>query len=170
MWSWQISALPLVMEVRIRNGYTELFLKVLSHVDTPTAAVAIMMVQLEETVSVNFNIFSLQELKQMPAAFKPLLEMTVRHIKTATAPNANKKDNYFLEAKAIQESTLGFLKECQQAEYWYTVGALRREPNMEGRKRQKEGRGLPREPWLRAGYDRSVERSGKELQSRCQCF
>jgi hypothetical protein len=131
MWSSRLSALPLVMEVCIRNGYTQLFLKVLSHVDVPTAAVAIMMLQLEETISVNFNVFSQQELKDMPTAFKPLLEMTIQHKKLATTSGANKKELHFIEAKSIQDGIIAFLKQCQQAHYWYVLGALQRKPNLE---------------------------------------
>ena len=127
MWASRLSALPLIMEVCIRNGHIQLFLKVLGNVDVPTAALAVMMVQLEETLSVNFNVFSQQDLKDMPATFRHLLEVTRQH----TKPQAGKRAPHFIEARAIEEAVVGFLTQCQQAQYWYVLGALQRKPNLE---------------------------------------
>lgn len=61
-----ISDLPLVAEFTIRSGYTEEFFAALGRAKQPTKGLAVMMLQLEEMIALNFNIFSEAELAFYP--------------------------------------------------------------------------------------------------------
>jgi hypothetical protein len=138
-WNGYTSALPVVVEICIRNGYLDLLLKVLSHVEMPNAALAVMMVQLEETISLNFDVFSQAELKAMPAALKHLWEIAYRQTymakrdpKTNTKiQNEHFKQGFMVEGTDVANAVQMFLRECEQADSWYVLGKLQRTPNLE---------------------------------------
>jgi hypothetical protein len=138
-WNGHTSALPVVVEICIRNGYLDLLLKVLSHVEMPNAALAVMMVQLEETISLNFDVFSQAELKAMPAALKHLWEIAYRQTymakrdpKTNTKiQNEHFKQGFMVEGTDVANAVQMFLRECEQADSWYVLGKLQRTPNLE---------------------------------------
>ena len=138
-WEGHTSALPLIAEVCVRNGYLDLLLKVLSHVEMPNAAIVLMMFQLEETISLNFNVFSQAQLKEMPAALKHLWEIADRQTwssrgGTRSQPaetNKHFRQGFMAEGTDVAKAVVRFLKQCEQAHYWYVLGALQRKPNLE---------------------------------------
>jgi hypothetical protein len=138
-WNSHTSALPLVAEICIRNGHLDLFLKVLSHVEMPNPSLAVMMIQLEETISLNFDVFSQAELKAMPASMMHLWEianrqtyMAKRDQKTNTKiPNEHFRQGFMAEGTDVANAVQMFLKECEQADSWYVLGTLKRIPNLE---------------------------------------
>src|SRR5262249_46126737 len=69
-----VSELPLVAELCIRTGNVERFFAATAKPTAPTNSSAIMTVQLEETIALNWNLFSNEQLEKIPTWLSPLRE------------------------------------------------------------------------------------------------
>ena len=96
-----------------------------------------MLMQLEEMIALNFNLFSDGELAAMPAALAHLREIADRQTWSSKGPVGQTEKNPFYrqgfskEGTEIVKAIDGVVTECQQARYWYLKGALQRMPNLE---------------------------------------
>jgi hypothetical protein len=73
-WEGRTSSLSLFAEFCIRTGYGQELLKAASKLPLPLTGVAIMLVEIEEIIVLNFNLFSDKELETMPKVLAPLRE------------------------------------------------------------------------------------------------
>jgi hypothetical protein len=139
IWNGYIGALPLLAEFCIRNNLLNLLLGMASKIDMPNASIALMMIQLEEMISLNFNVFTDAELEAMPQALKTIYETAERQTWSsrvfrggrANETNPHYKQGYSAQGQEIVKSIGAFLTQCQQARYWYLKGALEQSRNPE---------------------------------------
>jgi hypothetical protein len=119
-----ISDLPLVAEFCIRTGHLKEVIAATQQVKMPTVALALMMMELEELVGLNFNVLTQQELAALYESLKPLRE--VAEVQTYSArgsvgkmvPNPKYKSGYEKQGNQIIGSIDGLAAECQQASYF----------------------------------------------------
>jgi len=133
-----VCELPLVAEFCIRTGKIEPFFVATAKPLMPTDPLAIMMTQLEETLALNWNLFSNEQLVKIPRWLAPLQEIADRQTHSARGPRGGpmaKNPHYIRghedEANQIVKSINGITKECEQARFWYLKGTLQRTVNLE---------------------------------------
>ena len=137
LWEGRVSALPLVAECCIRNGSLDALLDALDKVELPTASIALMMIQLEEIISLNFNVFSDADLAAMPTALKGIRERselqtwTSRRRGGTETTNPKYVDGFSARGNEIVKAIDAFLLQCQQARYFYLKGVLQQTTNLE---------------------------------------
>ncbi len=126
-----VSELPLIAEFCIRSGNTDPLFESIARRPVASRAVAIMMMQLEETLALNFNLFSNEQLAAIPLSLAPLREISYRQAHKKTGPsggpfiaNPHYSQGNESTARRIVRSIDGIVKECEQARYWYLKGAL----------------------------------------------
>jgi hypothetical protein len=135
----KVCELPLIAEFCIRTGSIEPFFAATAKPPMPTPALAIMMIQVEDTIALNWNWFSNEQLQEIPKWLDPLREIahrqtyaSVRQRSSAIVRhNPHYKAGYEPEGNQIVKSINGITKECQQARYWYLKGMLQRTVNAE---------------------------------------
>jgi hypothetical protein len=139
-FQWKVSALPLIAEFCIRTGHKKELIDAIAASKAPTVGLAIMMIQIEETIALNFNLFGESELEQLPSQLNGLREMAELQTYSARGargrpgtmvPNPHYKSGREQEASQIVKSVDGIADECNQALYWYLKGALQLTPNLE---------------------------------------
>jgi len=84
----QMSELPLVAEFCIRIGRANELFEAINSVKRPTAGLVLLLVQLEETIALNFNLLSSQQLAAIPTSLKPVYEMCQQAITDSRIRNA----------------------------------------------------------------------------------
>jgi hypothetical protein len=104
----------------------------------PTNPLAIMMRQLEETIPLNWDWFSNEQLREIPKWLAPLRKIADRQTHSARGPRGGPMVNnphYIMgherEANQIVKSIDDIAKECRQARFWYLKGRLQRTVNIE---------------------------------------
>lgn len=131
------SDLPLIAEFCVRTGYAEQLFAATNSLPTPTCGMAIMMMQIEETIALNFNLFTDSELEKIPGWLTPLREMadsqtySARGTRGKMVDNPHYKSGKENEGKGIVEAIDGIVAECRQAQYFYLKGALQQTVNLE---------------------------------------
>jgi hypothetical protein len=139
-WNGHTSASSLLAEFSVRNGHLQILLDVLNNIDMPTASIAVLFVQLSEMISLNFDLFSDEELASMPGALKNLRDISYRQTRETMRPrgtagpverNKHYKAGFKLVGNAILEAIDAFLIQCDKARYWYLKGALQQLRNPE---------------------------------------
>lgn len=143
-WKGHSSALPLLAEFSLRNGHWPLLLHIMAQIELPNSNLICMMVQLQETVSLNFNLFTETELRDMPESlkgFRLMAENVTWQSKrtvgtTKTVENPNYRAGFSTEGRTLVEAIDAFLEECRKAHYFYVKGSLqqRRNPEIEADK------------------------------------
>jgi hypothetical protein len=132
-----VSDLPLIAEFCIRNGHAERVFSTAAAANYPTLGLAIMLMQLEETIALNSTLFSSQELRKIPEWLAPLRETAYLQTHSAKGsigkmvPNPHYKSGREKEANQIVESIDGMTAECNQAIFFHLRGALQKTRNLE---------------------------------------
>lgn len=133
-----VCELPLVVEFCIRTGNIRPFFAATIEPKMPTYPLAIMTVQLEETIALNWDLFSNEELAEIPKWLASLRETADRQTYSARGPrngpmveNPQYISGRERQANQIVKSIDGITKECQQARFWYLKGMLQRTVNLE---------------------------------------
>jgi hypothetical protein len=133
-----ISELPLVAEFTIRNGYAEELFAAVGRAKQSTAGLALMLLQLEEMVALNFNIFSEAEYSFFPAWLGGIRQVADLQTYTARRDRGGKmvenlqyKPGRERIGGAIVKSVDNLFKQVRQAEYYYLKGALQQIPHLE---------------------------------------
>ena len=133
-----VSELPLIAEFAIRTGYKEQLFASMSAAQIPTTGLAIMMMEIEETISFNFNLFSEADCQMMPGWLGPLREMADLQTHSASGQRGGKmvqnphyKSGRSNEAKRIVSCIDNIFLQIGQAQYQYLKGALQQAPNLE---------------------------------------
>lgn len=132
-----VSDLPLVAEFLIRNGYSERLFAATAKAKVPTPGLALMMMQLEEMIALNFTLFSTEELRKMRHSLGPMREMADLQTHSARGSVGKMVKNPVYragrekEARGIVESIDGIEAECNQAVYLYIKDALQQAKSLE---------------------------------------
>lgn len=132
-----VSELPLIAEFCIRAGFTKQLFGRAAMIKAPKRAIALLMMQIEETISLNFNLFSDEELTEIPKWLAPLRTMAElqtfisRSKDGKVVANPHYRRGWQEEAKQIVKSVDGIVAECAQARYFYLKGALQQTANFE---------------------------------------
>jgi hypothetical protein len=136
----KVCELPLIGEFCIRTGNIERFFKASATPRMPTNSLAIMVIQLEETIALNWNWFSNEQLAKVPGwldhlrTFASVQTWSQRRPRGKSGPvevNPSYVPGHEAEADQIVRSIDGIAKECEQARYWYLRGALLQTVNLE---------------------------------------
>jgi len=137
-YDWEVCELPLVLEFCIRTRNIEPLFAATAKPKMPTPALAIMLIQLEDTIALNWDWFSDDQLQELPTQLASLQEIADRQTYSARGDrdgpmvrNPRYVRGHEREAKQIVKSIYGIAKECEQARYWYLKGALQRTVNLE---------------------------------------
>jgi hypothetical protein len=137
IFSGKVCELPLIVEFCVRTGNIEAFFKATAKPTLPTVSLAIMMKQLEETIALDWDWFSNNQLGEIPTWLAPLREIADRQTHSARGRRGEMVKNVYyvmgceVEASEIVQSIDGITKECEQARYWYLKGALQQTVNLE---------------------------------------
>src|SRR5260370_2180066 len=133
----KVSALALLAEFWIRTGYLKELLAATAKPKMPAASLVIMLLEIEEMIALNFNLFSDSELATMPSNLAPLREIAERQTYSARGPmHGPMKENphYRQGFEAVGTETVtvidGITEACRKARYWYLKGALQKLPNL----------------------------------------
>jgi hypothetical protein len=137
-FSGNVCELPLVAEFCVRTGnIKEIFLATANPM-MPTPALATMIMQLEETIALNWDLFSDEQLEQIPVWLAGLRQVADRQTHGARSGpdrrmiiNPHYVMGHEVEANQIVKSIDGIASECEQARFWYLKGALQRTVNLE---------------------------------------
>jgi hypothetical protein len=133
-----VSELPLIAEFVIRNGYTQNFFSRLGKAVKPTTGLAVLMLQLEDMVSLNFTRLSAKDYSMFPAWLGPVREMADRQTHASRGPragamvkNPHYKPGSERVAAQIVKSVDNLFGQSKQAKYLYLKGALQQSTNLE---------------------------------------
>jgi len=140
-WSGYTSGLALLTEFCVRTGHTKVLLDATNELEMPTAGLVVMLIEMEEMIALNFNIFSESEIHGLPKALAHLREIAHRQTFTylnargrSGAPavrNPHFRQGFSEEGKAIVDAIDAITEQCQQAAYWYLKGELQQATNLE---------------------------------------
>jgi hypothetical protein len=137
-WNHQTSSLSLLAEFCIRTGHSQALLDEAQQLKMPSAGVAIMLMEIEEIIALNYNLFSRGEIDNLPKALAPLRE--VADLQTwssrsqggrTIATNPQYRQGYDSEGAEIVKAIDGITQECNQARYFYLKGVLQQNTNLE---------------------------------------
>jgi len=138
------SGLPLVAEFCVRNGYLSSLMEMSSQLVYPNPNVAMMMVQMEEIIALNFDVFKKSELEAMPPFLLQMREIAeaqtwqTRHTrgKSDHESNAKFRPGFSAVGHELVASIDAFLTQCRRALYLYVEGILlqSRNPDVENDK------------------------------------
>ncbi len=132
------SMLPLIAEFCVRMGHLNQLLEATKKPKFPTASLAIMIMELEEMVALNFNLFSDGQLQAMPKELATLRENSELQTYSSKAErgkpqikNPHYKPGFEDMGRAVLAGIDGLTEECRKARYFYLKGALQELPNLE---------------------------------------
>jgi hypothetical protein len=132
-----VCELPLIGEFLIRNRYAKQLFASLTQPQVPTVPLAILLIQLEETIALNFNLFSEEELERIPSWLSPLRETSELQTYSSKGSvgkmvsNPRYQSGREDEANQIVQSIDGIQAECKQSLYWMLKGELQQSANLE---------------------------------------
>jgi hypothetical protein len=125
-----VSYFPLIGEFCIRMGYAEQLFSAAAKVTVPTASITLLMMQVEDMISLNFDVFSEAQLQEIPKWLAPLRAMAELQTWSSKRQGGKITENPACkqgrqeEANRIVKSIDGIMAECQQARYFYLKGVL----------------------------------------------
>jgi hypothetical protein len=140
-WDNLTSELPLIVEFCLRHGFKESLLRTLSEGPPElTPGLLLLLIQMEETIALNFDVFTKNELEQIPEFLMGLHEKAARYVREATAADELRTASTILNGVRIQTCHLaiafrkvcqGIDEACKQARYWRLKGSLLSGLNLE---------------------------------------
>jgi hypothetical protein len=136
-WRSTTSSLALVAEFCIRNGYLSALLDEALEVKKPSVGVAVMLREIEEMISLNFNILSRAQIDGLPKSLAHLREMADLQTHSARGTHGKMVNNPQYrqgsekEAGEIVDAIDSITEECKQARYFYLKGMLQQSTNLE---------------------------------------
>jgi len=127
------SEFALLAEFCVRSGHKGELIQAIRGSST-TRGLARLLEQLEDTIQLNFNLFSDEELKQLRTTLKEQHAYAIREAaKVANLPLRipEQEANPYAIANEIAEICAGLIEQCKQARYFYLKGALQQDANLE---------------------------------------
>lgn len=132
------SALALLAEFCVRMGYLKQLLEATQHPRLPTPSLVIMLMEIEEMMALNFNLFSDSELSTIGMDLAQLRHIGERQTYAEKGPrggpkipNPHFRKGYQLVGREIVDAIKGIVEESRKARYFYLRGALQELPNLE---------------------------------------
>lgn len=134
--SWQgiVSELPLIGEFSLRNSDKANFFRCLAETQTLTLGLLLTLMQLEEMLSLNFNILSDKDLETLPQYLFGVRQLADRNLKNQEASWVDGRRHYVETSKIawkVIEVCESIIEQCRRARYFYLKGALLQETNLE---------------------------------------
>jgi len=137
-WNGYLSPLPLLGEFAVRNSQAQMLFTILSRQELPSESHVLLVMQLREMLSLNFNLFTKSDLDTMPDALKGFREMANRQtwaVKrerggTRQVQNPHFRKGYSSQAHALVKHIDGFLVQCTRAQYFHLQDDLSLTTNM----------------------------------------
>lgn len=123
--SWEncSSELPLIAEFIVRCGKTEVFINALRDAAL-TPGLTLLLLQLEEMISLNFTLFTDAEHAIIPATIG-VISAAVEKLKAEPSPSGTIASNTrFYIVREIPELCASIREECRTARYLYVKGEL----------------------------------------------
>ncbi|MGA3325807.1 MAG: hypothetical protein ABSF45_15145 [Terriglobia bacterium] len=138
-WNGKTSSLSLLAEFCIRNGYVQVLLDGTLGLTLPTHGVAIMLIEIEEMISLNFNLFSRAEVDNLPKALAHLRDVAERQTwmsrrtrgGTSTVDNPHYREGFSGQGDEIVKAIDAITQQCKQARYFYLKDVLQQNTNLE---------------------------------------
>jgi hypothetical protein len=133
------SSLTLLLEFCVRNGYAQALFDATLAVKMPSVGICVMLLELEELLSLNFNLFSRVEIDNLPTALAHLREVGERQTWSSKAPrgggkmveNPHYRQGFSSEGAEMVKSIDAIGQQCNQARFFYIKGALQQTTNLE---------------------------------------
>jgi hypothetical protein len=138
-WCGLVSELPLVVEFLVRNGGKAQLFETLANEETKSIpGHMLMLLQLEDLISLNFLQFTDAEYEQLSSAVagfgkraeEKAAEYQRSNIQTMKWPDIGETGSWGLY-RDIAASCSGIVEECRKARYFYLKGALQEGLNLE---------------------------------------
>ncbi len=132
-----VCELPLVAEFYIRTGHGEELLQATVKAKVPTKALAIMMIQLEEIIALQWNLFSNDQLANIPKWLQPLRDKAEKQTYSSRGTpgkmveNPDYRPGRERESNQIVSSIDRITGYCQRGRFFYLKGALQQSTNIE---------------------------------------
>ncbi|MBZ5574631.1 MAG: hypothetical protein LAO09_22475, partial [Acidobacteriia bacterium] len=136
-WSQKTSPLALVAQFCIRNGYAQSLLNATLQLKVPSAGLAIMLIEIEEILSLNFNLFSPAQINSLRNSLAPLREMAELQTYSAKGSagkmvgNPAYRPGREKEGQEIVDAIDAIVQQCNQARYFYLKNVLQQNTNLE---------------------------------------
>lgn len=137
-WNGHTSGLALLAEFCIRTGHLQALLEATKELQLPTPSLGVMLIEMEEMIALNFNIFSERQIDTLPASLDHLRRIADRQTYTARGPspgamveNKHYRQGFQAEGKEIVTAIDAIREQCRQAGYWYLKGQLQQTTNLE---------------------------------------
>jgi hypothetical protein len=134
----KISALSLIAEFMIRTGHLRELLAATAVPDLPTESIAVMLMEIEESICLNFNLFSESDLAAIPEGLALLRNIAERQTYSARGTiggpmvdNPHYKYEYQDVGNLVVKKIDDIREACRKADYYYLRGALQELPNLE---------------------------------------
>jgi hypothetical protein len=129
----RVSNLPLIAELFIRTGNLRRLMEALGKLNEPTIATAMMLMQIEELISINFHLLSKSELNFVKASLDPLRQKAALIVEKRLSSTIRGRTAPVYQAAREFVYTIGsIIAECEQAKYIYLKQSLQQQkPNLE---------------------------------------
>jgi len=133
----RVCELPLVAEFSIRTGHGEQLLLATAKVKVPTEPIAIMMIQLEETFALQWNLFSNDQLSHIFERLKPLRDTADKQTHSSRGTRGKMVENPYYkpgregESSRIVDSVDRIAGYCERGRFFYLKGTLQQNTNVE---------------------------------------
>jgi len=135
-WNSQTSELPLISEFLVRNGGKQTLLKALSSC-VPTPGLAVMVLQLEDTIALNYAAFSESEYSDLSTAVSYILK-EANQLERRTRANGTAGTDWgrygysaLAAARHIAGCCHSLIELCRKARYLYLRSSLDEGINLE---------------------------------------
>ena len=130
-------ASPLVAEFSIRTGCTAQLVRAVGE-SVVKPGLVLLLKQLQDTVALNFNVFSDEQLEELTSVLGGVRVAAERKTYTSSGIRGGKmtpNPEYDAKAAPVAKEVVAacdcLMEECGQARYWYLKGALQQNANLE---------------------------------------
>lgn len=133
-WNPFVSELPLIAELCVRHGQKATLFHAISLAES-SPAILILLLQLEDMLSFNFNLFSEEELKECEAAIDSFIVLRQSHPRRDYVGQYQWKNGqrshlaYFWQE--LDATCKSVKQECRRGQYLYLKGHLLKQTNLE---------------------------------------
>ncbi len=155
-WNGFVSELPLIAEFCLRNGVGDLLLQKLSVVRLSPGK-ALLLRHLEDTVALNFTIFTDTQYQKLELFAKQLYADSTLRLRQSRAARSVEESRLFLE---LAEAATGLAEECRKARYLYLKCELLEGLNLE----VNQDKDAVRSHLERLGFPQTLVRSLDEAE------
>jgi len=129
-WTQCSSELPLLAEFLVRRGDKQLFIRALSEA-SPSPGLTLLLMQLEEMITLNFTLFTDEEYAQLPTAIATLNQVIADIQKRAKPGSTMESNTMFNVSREISEFCDSISEGCRKARFLYVKGSLLPGMNLE---------------------------------------